>query len=117
MKCIIMLIFLGTALMGCDIQAIDYAVGDVRLVEKMPLIVADKPAIKLVIENKGDGDASDIVVFIKAKKEQVDLEELKVGVEFLKSGARAEKTAIFRHIGTHDEYDLLTYAVTFTPVE
>lgn len=106
-----------TATAGCDIQAIDYAVGDIKLVEKKQVVVGEQPAIKLVIENTGKQEVSDIVVTIKAKKEQLDLEEVKVRLDLLKAGERVERIAIFRHIVSHRDYELLTYAVAFTADE
>lgn len=110
----IMLLVFAFSLTSCEIRTIDYATGDVKLISKTKTTVSGKPAIRLVIRNTGEKDLFDIIVTVKAKRRQIDLEIETLVLESLQANESVARVVVFRHLEGHDDYDLLTYAVSCT---
>jgi len=98
---------------GCGIGAVDYAVGNVRLSQKQKTSVDNLPAVLLTVENAGQAAADDIVVTVKAKQAQKDIDTAVVRIESLPAGSSVTRTAILRRLKSHADYELLTYAVSY----
>ncbi len=113
-KVAIILISVWTIAFTCKFSAVDYAVGDVQLSKKHPIEVEGRPALELEIVNQGEEAAFDILVTIKAKKRQRVLQAKTVSLDELAANRRASRIVVFESLQDHSDYDLLTYAVSFS---
>ncbi len=114
MKTTSALILFCFILQACDIAAVNYAVNEVQLLEKSPVLIAERPGIKLTISNQSEATVYDVKVTVKAKKNQDDISVILVKLPELKAAESIEKTALFGNLRSHEEYDFLTYAVSFS---
>ncbi len=55
-----------------------------------------------------------MLVTVKAKRKQTDISVQTIKLNRLDSLETVERTLIFENLNTHDDYDLLTYAVAFS---
>lgn len=101
-------------LLRCDISAVDYAAGDVKIIRRQPTTVGGKPAIELLLKNTGQKDAQNVVITIKAKLGQRDVDTATLSLEKIQVNETVPGTGIFSRIKSHDEYDFLTFAVSFS---
>lgn len=99
---------------NCKIRSVDYAVDQVTLSDKAKTTINGQPAINLVITNVGEGDVWDVVVTVKAKRQQIDISTQEIKLGALKANESITGTVIFSNLGGHEDYDLLTYAVKFS---
>ena len=102
------------ALTTCKFSAVDYAVGDVQLASKTKVTIDGNPGVQLTIVNSGDETVTNVLVTIKAKRGQRDLEIQTIALSELRAGAETVATAVFRTLTSHSDYDMLTYAVAFS---
>jgi len=98
----------------CDISAVDYAVGDVKILRRQQTTVDGQPAIELLLENIGQQDALNVVVTIKAKMGQRDVDITIVKLDKIEVREAVLRTGVFKRIASHEAYDLLTFAVAFS---
>lgn len=101
-------------MIGCKIASVDYAVGQVKLVNKIKTTVDGKPAVSLIIRNEGEEDVATVIITVKAKRKQVDLSVQTVVLDRLHAHEVAKRTVIFSNLNSHEDYDLITYAVNFS---
>ena len=99
-------------LIACEISSIDYAVGEIELAAKTPTMVDDRPAIRLVIKNTGTTVKTDVVITVKAKKNQEDISTITIKLNSIKADEQVERYAVFGNLRAHDDYDFVTYAVS-----
>jgi hypothetical protein len=100
---------------GCEISAVDYAVDDLRITDKVKMMSADGPAIKMTVKNIGEEDYFQINIPVKARKQQRDLSVKMVSVARLAAAESVDKTVVFTNLSSHSDYDFLTYAITSSP--
>lgn len=118
MKKLFMILAATLMLVSCEnygITSVDYSSGQVRLTNKTKThsIVDGRPAINLTIKNEGETLVWDILITVKAKRKTVDISIQTIELNRLDSLETVERTIIFENLNTHDDYDLLTYAINF----
>lgn len=109
-----LLLALACALTACNITAVDYAVREVKITDKVKTKVLDKPALRLTVQNTGESPVFDVRVTVKAKRNQMDLSVQWATVERLEVDEEAQRVVMFEELASHQDYDLLTYAVVFS---
>ena len=117
MKKLLVILAATLILISCEnygITSVDYSSGQVRLTNKTKSIIDDKPAISLTINNESETLVWDILITVKAKRKNVDISIQTIELNRLDSLETVERTIIFENLNTHDDYDLLTYAITFS---
>ena len=107
-------LFLLLVMISCKIASVDYALGQVNLINKTKSTIAGKPAISLLIKNEGEEQVWNVLVTVKAKRKQTDISVQTIKLDRLGSLETVERTVIFENLNAHDDYDLLTYAVAFS---
>lgn len=107
-------LFFLLVMISCKIASVDYALGQVNLTNKTKSMIAGKPAISLLIKNGGKEQVWNVLVTVKAKREQTDISVQTIKLDRLDSLETIERTVIFENLNGHDDYDLLTYAVAFS---
>lgn len=106
--------FLVTISLTCRFSAVDYATGDVQLRRKTKTSVEGKPAIALEVVNTGAEAVNDVEVIVNAKNDQHTLQSVSIFLDHLNAEESVEATAVFDSLRSHNDYDLLTFAVKFS---
>ena len=101
-------------IVNCKIASVDYAAGQVKLANKTRSTIDGKPAISMMIKNEGDENVWNILVTVKAKRKQTDISIQTIKLDQLYSLESVERRVVFEDLDGHEDYDLLTYAVSFS---
>ncbi len=107
-------ILLAFVMMNCRIASVDYALGQVRLVNKTKNTIDGRPAISMKIRNEGEEQVWNVLITVKAKRKQTDISVQTIKLDILDSFETVAGTVVFENLTEHSDYDLLTYAVAFS---
>lgn len=111
------LALLTLLLLGCEITAVNYAVGDVEILDRTKTEVEQKPAVRVSLTNSGQDTVFDIELTVKAKRNQKDVDVVAQRFSRMTAGDTVSTTLVFDHLAGHQQYDFLTYAVNFSRQE
>lgn len=100
-------------LLGCKVSAINYAQGDIRITGTTKVVVAGRPAIEVSLTNVTEIARRNILVTVKAKRNQNDLDVAQTTIPIMEPGATVEVLLTFENLAGHAAYDFLTFAVTW----
>ena len=114
MKTKLLLLLFLLCFPACEIATVDYAVNDVQLLNKAPVVIENHPAVRMTVSNQSDAAVYNIKVTIKAKKNQEDISVVLIKLPELGAAEGVEKTAVFSNLSSHLDYEFLTYAVDFS---
>ena len=97
----------------CKINSINYALDEVRIINKVKTTFDKQPAIQLTLKNEGQAEVFDILVTAKAKKKQEDIDQAQARIAEIGPDQSISLRLIFSEITSHEDYDFLTYAVNY----
>ncbi len=100
-------------LQGCKVSAINYAQGDIRITSTTKVVIGDRPAVEVRLTNAAEIPRRNILVTVKAKRNQNDLDVAQTTIPIMEPGATVEVLLTFENLTGHSAYDFLTYAVTW----
>ena len=100
-------------LQGCKVSAINYAQGDIRITSTTKVVVDNRPAVEVGLTNAAEIPRRNILVTVKAKRNQKDLDVAQTTIPIMEPGATVEVLLTFENLTGHAAYDFLTYAVTW----
>jgi len=96
----------------CNISSINYASGDIKVIKKTKTEINERPAILLTIKNVGEIPATNIELTAKAKLNQRDKDFAVIKLTRLEPSESIEKAVVFKRLQSHQDYELLTIAVS-----
>ena len=108
-----LILVLGLLVHTCKITSVDYAQGNVRIISKVKTTINEMPALHLALRNEGEEAVFDVVVTVKAKKDQIDLDVVRAIVDKIDARETVNISIVFQKLGGHSDYDFLTYAIDF----